>query len=184
MKSHKYNYGGRINWRSLTIAFTLAGCFFVSNYSHKDEVYYADTPTVSVYMEAIVVEATSTPTIEEKIRHYFPRSWKTMIAVAHAESGMSMEAIGYNCYYNKDRTVVYTERVKGSHSTACKKEHRKYSWSVDCFALQRNYPGRKTCPSVTVDEHLKEVAELSKVQGLSAWSSYNAGKHIKFLANK
>ena len=183
--SHSYNSGRRINWRSLTIAFTIAICFFISSNANRDEVYYADTPTVSVYMTATVVEATSTPeSIEDKIRHYFPKNWKTMIAIAHAESNMNMDAKGYNCYYNNDKTIVYETRVKGSHSTACKKEHRVYSWSIDCGILQRNYPGRKTCPKITIDEHLHDVAELSKVQGLSAWSSYNAGAHIKYLANK
>ena len=107
-----------------------------------------------------------------------------MIPIAYAESGLDPKAQGFNCFYNKDETVVYSTRVKGSHSTACKPSHRVYAWSVDCFALQRNYIG-KVCPKgVTLDQHLKEVADLSRVQGLKAWSSYNEGKHIKHLANK
>lgn len=175
--SHSYNYGSRINWRSLTIAFTLAFCFFIGSHADRDDTYVREP---DVFMKPVVVAPE--PTLEDKVKEYFPRSWKTMIAVAHAESGMSMEAIGYNCYYNNNETVVYEKRVKGSHSTACKKEHRKYSHSVDCFLLQKNYPGHKTCPEgVTVDMHLKEVAELSKVQGLQAWSSFNQNKHLKYL---
>lgn len=196
--SHSREYGSRINWRTLTIAFTLAFCFFIGSHADRDDTYVAEQ---EVFMKPVVMEVIhecgimledvcsttrgklgkfSDKDIEDKIKHYFPRNWKTMIAIAHAESNMNMDAKGYNCYYNKDKTIVYETRVKGSHSAACKKEHRKYAWSVDCFALQRNYIG-KSCPKgVTLDQHLKEVAELSRVQGLSAWSSYNQGKHLAY----
>jgi hypothetical protein len=186
MKSHKYKHGSRINWRTLTISLSIAGCFFVSNYSNRDDTYYADEPKVSVYMEAVVVEATSTPeSVEDKIKHYFKRSSTTMLAIAHAESGMRMESINWNCYYNKDKTIVYETRVKGSHGAACKKEHRKYAFGVDCFLLQAHYPGRKDCPKdVTIDEHLQEMAELSKKRSFQPWVAYNNGSYKKFLASK
>lgn len=64
---------------------------------------------------------------------------------------------------------------------ACKKQHRIYSWSIDCFLLQKNYIGLKTCPKdVTVDEHLKEVAELSKVCGFKCWSAYNNKSYLAY----
>ncbi len=177
MKSHKYKFGRRINWRSILLAMVFPICFTVSHYTNLDNTYVREP---DVFMKPVVV--VPEPTLEDKIKEYFPRSWKTMIPIAYAESGMRMNAIGYNCFYNKDETVVYEHRVKGSHSTACKKEHRKLAWSVDCFALQKNYPGRKTCPEgVTVDMHLREVAELSKVQGLKAWSSFNQGKHLAYI---
>jgi hypothetical protein len=67
---------------------------------------------------------------------------------------------------------VYSTKVKGSHSTSCKKEHRKYSWSIDCGVLMKNHIGIRTCPVVSVDDHLKEMAALSKVQGKCAWFAY------------
>lgn len=168
MKSHKYKTGRRVmNWRVGVIILTIIFIWVLSHYGNKDDTYVAEP---DVFMKPIVVEPE--PTIEDKIREYFPRSWKTMIAIAHAESHMDMNAIGYNCMYN-------------GVSKACKKEDRSKAWSVDCFVLQRNYPNRKTCPEgVTLDMHLKEVAELSKIQGLQAWSSYNAGIHKKYLTQK
>lgn len=200
MKSHNYKFGRRINWRSILLAMVFPICFTVSHYANLDNTYVREP---DVFMKPVVV--VPEPTLEDKIREYFPRSWKTMIPIAYAESGMRMNAVGYNCYYS--RTVYYNEdvknvlgqvvhkkgevkipskvheiKVKGDESKACKKEHRKLAWSVDCFALQKNYPGRKTCPEgVTVDMHLKEVAELSKIQGLKAWSSYNQGKHLAYV---
>lgn len=139
---------------------------------------------ISYQREAEVATTTITtvaPTPEEKIKQYFPKSYPTMIAIAHAESRMKMEAKGYNCYMNKNETIVYTERVAGSHSGACPEQWRKYAWSVDCFVLQKNYKG-KVCPKgVSLDQHLQEVAELSKVQGLEAWSSFNSGRHLQYL---
>ncbi len=177
-KSHKRTKFTRINPLSVGIAI-LIGLIWCCTPGQYDDTYVREEEAFPVMKPVVVIPE---PTLEDKIREYFPRSHKTMVAVAYAESGMSMKATGYNCYYNKDETIVYETRVKGSHSTACKKEHRKYSWSVDCFALQKNYPGRKTCPSgITVDMHLREVAELSKVQGLQAWSSFNEKKHLAYI---
>lgn len=180
--SRSYNYGKRINPMSIGISLVIAFIWCTSG--GYDDTYVADKPVVSVFMTATVVEATTTPSLEDKIREYFPRSWKTMIAVAHAESGMDMNAKGWNCYYNADETIVYSTRVKGAHSGACKKEHRSFAWSVDCFLLQRNYKGQECPYGITLDDHLKDVAELSKVQGLSAWVSYNRGAHLKYLSQK
>lgn len=120
--------------------------------------------------------------VKSKIKQYFPNSHVTMTAIAMAESHLNNDAINWNCYYNKDKSIVYTTKVKGSHSTFCKPEHRKYSWSIDCFALMKNYPGLKTCPAdVTLDEHLKEMADLSKKRNFQPWSSYNSGAHEQYL---
>jgi hypothetical protein len=176
--SHSRHYGNRFNWRALVISGTLLACFVMSNYGNQEKEYVADKPELTLLVPVIVEPE---PTVEDKIRFYFPKSWKTMIAIAHAESGMDHDAIGYNCFYNYKETILYIERVKGSHSTSCKKEHRKYAWSVDCGILQRNYKG-KSCPDVSVDEHLEEVAELSKVQGFKAWAAYNNNSYKKYLA--
>ncbi len=170
---HSYNYGRRINWRTLTIAFSIAACFFLAHYGNIDNTYVAEP---NVYMSPVVV--TPPPTVEDKIRSYFPRSWKTMIAVAHAESGMSMDAKGYNCYYYRGKAT--TTPIKGG-SKACDVVDRPLAYSVDCFVLQRNYKGQQCPEGVTLDQHLKEVSELSKVQGLQAWSAYNNNSYKKHL---
>ncbi len=144
-------------------------------------VWYQSSHEEYVKDPVVAVATTTPPTIEEKIQQYFPKNYKTMIAIAHAESHMKMTAKGYNCFMNGSSTIVYTERVAGSHSDVCPVQWRKYAWSVDCFLLQKNYKG-KECPSgVTLDQHLQEVADLSRVQGLTAWSSFNDGKHLQYL---
>lgn len=168
-------------WRVGVLSATILWCAVAGAYSNEDTSYVVE--------KQVPVVATTTPVIrkvlttEDKIMHYFPRNGKTMIAVAKAESHMSMQAKGYNCYYNKDETIVYTEKVKGSHSTSCKPSHRSYAWSVDCFVLQKNYKGKECPTGVTLDQHLQEVADLSRVQGLEAWASYNDGKHLVYLEN-
>lgn len=117
--------------------------------------------------------------IESKIKHYFPLSWRDMIPVAYAESRLNPNAIGYNCYYNEDETIVYTSRVKGSHSTSCKKSHRKYAWSRDCGIMQMNTKD-KECPVETIDEHLQRAADLSRIQGKTAWVAYKTGAHLTY----
>ena len=177
MKSHKYKHGGRVlNWRTAVLSATIVFCAVLGSHVNDDNVYVKDQ---DVFMKPIVV--VPEPTIEDKIKEYFPRNWKTMIAVAHAESHMDMNAVGYNCYYIGEK--IYAHKVKGAESRACNKEDRSKAWSVDCFILQRNYPGRKTCPEgVTIDMHLRESADLSRVQGLSAWVTYNTKAHEKYLA--
>jgi hypothetical protein len=135
--------------------------------------------------ESSIASSPEEEEIKAKIKHYFPKSHVTMTAIANAESHFNNDSMNWNCYYNKDKSIVYTTRVKGSHSTFCKKEHRQYSWSIDCFVLMKNYVGLKECPKdVTLDEHLAEMAELSKKRSFQPWSSYNAGAHEKYLTKK
>ena len=175
-KSHKRVRFYRVNPLSVSLALVIA-LMWLCTPPDYDDVYVAEP---EVFMQPIVVEVEPTP--EQKIQQYFPRSWKTMIAIAHAESQMNPKAKGWNCYYNKDETIVYSTRVKGAHSTACKPSHRNLAYSVDCNILQRNVKGQ-VCPEQTLDEHLQEVAELSRVQGLSAWSAYNNKSYLKYLNN-
>ena len=182
MKSnHKYKTGRRVmNWRVGVLTLTILYCAVMGYHSNDDNTYVREHQEypLAVFITAEVKE----PTLEDKIREYFPRNWKTMIAVAYAESHMDMNAVGYNCYYNEDETIVYKSKVLGSHSTSCKKEHRRFAWSRDCGLLQLNTLA-KQCPVETVDEHLKRAAELSKVQGLNSWVTYSQGLHKKYLAN-
>lgn len=168
-RSHKYKHGGRVlGWRVWVIVLTIISILVLSRYGNTNNTYTREVSEDDLFMKPVVV--VPEPTVEDKIKEYFPRNWKTMIAIAHAESHMSMDAVGYNCMYN-------------GISKACKKEDRSKAWSVDCFILQRNYPGRKTCPEgVTIDMHLKESADLSRVQGLQAWVSFQQGTHKKYLA--
>lgn len=117
------------------------------------------------------------PSIEDLIRKYFPRSHKTIVAIAKAESGMTMDAVGYNCYYY--RGVATTTKIVGG-SRACDVPDRHLAWSRDCGILQINTTA-KVCPKETVDEHLKRAADLSRVQGLGAWVTYNTGAHEQYM---
>jgi len=174
--NHKYKHGGRINVYTVIFSTAIFCIWLVSEQNHYNDTYVAE---VKAYIMPVVI--TPEPTMEEKIRHYFPRNGKTMVAIAHAESRMKMGAKGYNCYYSNG--VATTTYVKGG-SKACTMKDRALAWSVDCFVLQRNYKGQK-CPSnVSVDQHLQDVAALSRVQGLSAWVSYNEGLHEKYLTQR
>lgn len=178
--NHSRHYGNRLNWRVLAISVTLLFCLTASSYGNMDREYVAEVKE-EVFMQPVVV--TPEPTIEDKIKEHFPKSWPTIIAIAHAESRMDMNAQGFNCFYNDDMTIVYKTRVKGAHSAACKPSHRHMAYSTDCFVLQRNYKGQKCPEGVTVDEHLKDVAELSKVQGLEAWSAYKNKSYQRYLTS-
>lgn len=168
VNQHKRTYNKEIG-----VLLGLIVCFLVMSHGVAD---YGDEKYVA---EVVKETPTQKESIEDKIKKHFPKSYNTIIPIAHAESRMNNDAKNWNCFYNKDKTVVYTERVKGSHSTFCKFEHRKYAHSVDCFVLQRNYKGQH-CPNITIDEHLEDVAELSRVQGLNAWISYKNGSHLAY----
>lgn len=181
-KSHAYKYGSRVlNWRVAVLSITIVWCAVMGYHADDDNTYVREPDEMAVFMTATVVEPE--PTIEEKFQQYFPKNHRTMLAIAKAESGLNESAQNWNCWYNKDETIVYKSKVKGSHSTSCKKQDRKHAWSMDCNILQASYIGVKECPKLTIDQHLKEMAELSKVQGFGAWFSWRDGKHLKYLAS-
>lgn len=164
--SHKYDHGGRIlGWRVWVIVGTIFTIWVLSHYGNIDNTYIAEHATSTV---AVHVTATAASTTEQKIQYYFPRNGRTMIAVAKAESQLKMSAVGYNCMYS-------------GKSKACKPEDRSRAWSRDCGIMQINTTA-KTCPKETVDQHLKRAADLSRVQGLEAWVTYQTGAHEKYLA--
>jgi len=177
--NHSRHYGNRLNWRALVISGTLLACLVTSNYSNQEVVYTAEVP--QPFMEPVIVEVAEPvkeETIEEKFQRYFPRSHKTMLAIAKAESGMKMESKGYNCYYYQG--MATTTPIKNG-SKACKVQDRPLAHSVDCFILQDNQPKSTVCPEgVSVDQHLEEMAELSKICGLECWWAY---KNKSYLAH-
>lgn len=181
-KSHKRVKFNRINPLSVSIALVI-GLLWVYSPAEYEDVYVAE-PVKEVEQVKVTKQELTKKDIEEKIKFYFPRSYPTMTAVAYAESGLNHNSQNWNCWYNKDETIVYSRKVKGSHSTSCKKSHRAYSWSIDCGTLMKNYIAIKTCPDVSVDEHLKEMAELSKARGFNPWFGYTNGSYKKYLANK
>ncbi len=181
--SHTYKHGGRVlGWRVWVIVGTIFAIWVLSHYGNMDNTYTREHP-VTVTVTVTKVVPSQPETVEDKIMHYFPRNGKTMIAVAKAESQLKMSAVNYNCWYDSNGKISTYYIKNGGRS--CKKEDRKYSFGVDCFVLQAHYPGRKTCPTdVTIDEHLQEMAELSKARGFQPWVSYNLGLHTKYLAKK
>lgn len=160
-----------------TVLFVSFIGFLVQHQPNEDMIYVREQ---EVYLKPVVVNHPEDESIETKIRQHFPRSHKTMIAIAHAESNMNPNATGYNCYYYKGKAT--TTKIVGG-SKACKVEDRHMAWSLDCGLLQlHNGKGNKQCPKETVDQHLKRAAELSRVQGLEAWVTYWNGSHKKYLA--
>lgn len=177
-KSHKYKHGGRIlGWRVWVIILTIIGILVLSHYGNTaDERFYVRD--VEPLMKPVVVDHPEDESIETKIRKHFPRSHKTIIAIAKAESHMNPNAIGYNCFYYQGKAT--TTPIKGG-SKSCNVEDRKLAWSYDCGLLQL-HNGKKSCPKETVDQHLQRAATLSRVQGLKAWVTYQTGAHEKYLA--
>lgn len=168
------------NWRIWVLSSSILACAVLANYGNVEKVYVAEKPQEQAFMAPVIVEPEET--IEEKFQRYFPKSHTTMLAIAKAESNLQEKAINWNCYYNDDMSIVYETRVKGSHGAACKKEHRKYSFGVDCFILQAHYPGRKSCPKdVTLDQHLEEMAELTKKRSFQPWVTFNRGLHLAHM---
>ena len=103
-----------------------------------------------------------------KIKETFPEEPEIMLAIAMAESHLNNNAIGYNCYYE-------------GKSTNCRKGDEDKAWSVDCFIMQQNFPNRKTCPKVSVDEHLNDVRKLYDKRKCKPWSVFNSGAYLKYL---
>lgn len=111
-KSHKRTKFTRINPLSVGIALVI-GLLWACTPAQYDDVYVAE-PEVTPVVKVEAKELTKSE-IESKIKQYFKRSHETMIPIAYAESGMKMNVQGWNCFYNKDETIVYAQRVKGSH---------------------------------------------------------------------
>lgn len=175
-QSHQYKTGRRIV-SPYTFIFSVAiFCIWLVSNQGYDNTYVSD----HINHDAVVVTEKKEVTVEDKIREYFPKNWKTMVAVAHAESQMNQKAVGYNCYYADG--IATSTAIKGG-SRSCDVKDRSLAWSRDCGLLQINTT-KKSCPKETLDEHLKRAADLSRSQGLGAWVTYNENLHAKYLTNK
>ena len=182
-RSHKYKHGGRVTTPyTFIFSATILVLWMISEVNHYDDTYVRENEQ-QVFLTPIVVDHPEDESIETKIRKYFPRSHVTMIAIANAESGMSNGAKNWNCWYDKDGKISSTY-IKGG-GRACKVEDRKYAFGVDCFVLQAHYMGRKDCPKdVSLDQHLQEMAELSKARSFQPWAVYNTGAYRRYLTQK
>ena len=133
---------------------------------NNDITYAVATKVLAI--RQICPQGESKEAIVCKIKEVFPEEPEVMIAIAIAESKLNNEAIGYNCYYE-------------GKSKACKPEDRAKAWSVDCYVMQQNFPNRKTCPQMTLNEHLKDVRAMYDKRGLSPWCTYKDKLHLKYL---
>ena len=176
-RSHKYKHGKRLNMYTLIFSTAIFCIWLMSENNHYDNTYVREP---DVYMKPVVVENIEDESVETKIRRYFPKSHKTIIAIAKAESHMNPNAVGFNCFYYQGKAT--TTKIIGG-SKACNVEDRHLAWSRDCGILQINTTA-KMCPKETIDQHLQRGAQLSREQGLNAWVTHWNGDYQKHLANK
>lgn len=152
--------------------------------TYKSPVYVspeAQNAPVAIVQKKVVQSPKSD--IKELIsRHFKGADAKVAYAIIKAESGGNFRSVGYNCYYTKDGAVHET-RVKGAHSTFCKKGHQKHSWSIDCGKIQRNFPGKKKCPEYAFDPEwsIAEMKRLHNERGWQPWVTYTSGKYLAYM---
>lgn len=132
-------------------------------------------------IDAEPLQIITKPTLEQHIERIFGEKAKVAMATFKAESGLKLDAKGYNCMYQK--TVIENGKAKiKSFSKSCKKEDRYRAWSVDCGLAQVNVRGQ-VCPRelLTVEGNMKQVEKIYKSQGMLAWSAYKNGSYKKYL---
>ena len=138
------------------------------------------TPQSEVKKKA--VQSTKSDIKELISKHFTGEDAKVAYAIIKAESSGNPRAVGYNCFYTKDGTV-HEERVKGAISTFCKQGHEKYSWSIDCGKIQRNFPGKRECPEYAFDPEwsIAEMKKLHNERGWQPWTTYTSGRYMAFM---
>ena len=200
-KSHAYRNGGRLNIRVffvVTSMFVLV--YLLPHYAQKYDNSYINEAYLQEKIQIAAVEAKkaalslecknkgahvendtcaySKAEIEARIAHYFPKNKTHMIAIAKAESQLSLNAKGYNCYYYQGKATTTPIKYGGK---ACQVKDRHLAFSYDCGLMQMNQKS-KICPKETLDEHLARAAALSRIQGKQAWSTFNDDTFEKHLA--
>ena len=155
--------------------------------------YESETVTFVTVKEAILVPTSpkiapqsevSQKDVKSLIAYHFSgNDAQIAYAIIKAESSGNTRAVGYNCYYKEG--VVFEDRVQGAKSTHCKKGHEKFSWSVDCGKIQKNFPGRKTCPEYAFDPEwsIAEMKRLHNERGWKPWVTYTSGKYLAYMEN-
>lgn len=107
--------------------------------------------------------------LELRLNEIFGEKVEIAKAVLKHESGLNLNAKGYNCRYN-------------GVSKACKYNDRHLAWSVDCGLGQINVKGQKCPPELmTLEHNLNLIEQKYKEQGLNAWVSYKTGAYKKYL---
>ena len=107
-RSHKYKHGGRVfNPYTFVFSTLILVLWMISEVNHYDDTYVRENEP-QVFLAPVIVDHPEDESIETKIRKYFPRSHVTMIAIAHAESGMNNSAKNWNCWYDKDGKISST----------------------------------------------------------------------------
>lgn len=109
------------------------------------------------------------PTVDQYISNIFGKEAKVAKAVLTHESGLRLDAVNYNCFYN-------------GKSKSCKKTDQPKAWSVDCGIAQVNVKGTQ-CPKelLTLSGNMLAVSKIYKEQGLNAWVSFSSGAYKKYL---
>lgn len=112
--------------------------------------------------------------VANKVAAIFVEEPNTAIAVFRAESGLRVDAQGWNCYY-------YDKRGK-RYSAACEKADRPNAWSVDCGVAQLNFPGTE-CPAeaFNADWNIKQAKEKYDHRGWQPWVAHANGRYLAFL---
>lgn len=96
---------------------------------------------------------------------YGPEKQFQALNVAKNESGLRVDAMGYNCRY-------------GEYSQACKAEDRHRAWSVDCGLFQINVIG-KTCPTELFDPKVN-IEKAVKMYNSRGWKPWVAAKNLGY----
>lgn len=123
--------------------------------------------------------------IELAIAEYFRDEGLSTVqeaaAVFRHESGLQLNAKGWNCEYEK-WSWKHGRKIKVY--TACKPQDRgsAKNWSVDCGVAQINVRGQ-TCPAelMTLEGNLAAAKKLYNERGFEPWVSWQKERHRKFM---
>lgn len=137
------------------------------------EAHAEEGETIETIIEDVTEEVIPETSLIEEISKIFPEEPETAIAIFKAESGLSLNAKGWNCRYSINGTVV---------SKACNPEDRQNAWSVDCGIAQINIPGKECSKELLgLDKNLELAREKYQQRGWHPWTAYKNNSYKKFL---
>ena len=107
--------------------------------------------------------------VEALIEKVFHEEPKIALAVAKGESGLKVDAKGWNCRY-------------GKKSTSCKVADRGKAWSVDCGLYQINVIA-KECPEhlLNPDENIQVARKMYEARKWSPWVAFNNKQYLNHI---